>query len=129
MLYLYIFAGLSVTIVAFFRRQLLVQERSFKLILACAIALFTVGILLHFTEHGRAAPSGALLAPLICLALYRVLRRIFKRRFHQEPRDTYLNWTPGLAADRVFNIIYFTASAAIVLWSMVLMRSLAKAGW
>jgi hypothetical protein len=129
MLYFYILIGLSVTILAFFRRDLLTKKESFTVILAISIMLSAIGLLLHFTEAGRIAPSGALLAPLMSLGLYRILRKIFLLRFHREPRDTYLDWTPGLAGDRVFNILYFAGSAWLLLSAMIGMRVLSKAGW
>ena len=127
MFYLYILAGLSVTIIALFRRELLIQSGSFKLILTYCVALFIAGVVLQFGEVARSNPSGAFLAPLICLAFFRFLRWVFLRRAHREPRDTYLDWSRGLGPDRIFNIIYFTGSAWIVLATMILMTFLANA--
>lgn len=129
MLYFYILIGMSVAIIALFNRALLIQRKSFRVILATSITLFVVGLLLHFTEAGRAAPSGALLAPLMSLGLYRILRKMFLLRFQHEPRDTYLDWSRDLSGDRFFNILYFAGSAWLLLSAMIGMRALAKAGW
>lgn len=118
-----------VVIIALFKRDLLIQKESFRVIMAISIILFAAGWLLHFTETGRAAPSGALLAPLLSLGLYRILRKIFVRRFQREPRDTYMNWSPGLAWDRLFNMLYFAGSAWLLLSALIGMRALVKAGW
>lgn len=71
----------------------------------------------------------ALLAPLLSLGLYRICQRLFLSRVRHEPKDTYLNWAPGLAADRLFNIIYFGSAIWIELLAMGGMMELAKAGW
>ena len=127
--YLYIFLGLFVQIIAFVKRELLVQKESFRIILVISIVLFCGGLALHFTEAGRNSPSGALLAPLISLGLYHLCRKVFLGRFRHEPRDTYLNWEGGLAADRLFNIVYFVASQLLVVLAAIGMVELSKAGW
>lgn len=129
MTFILIVIGLSVFCVVLFQRELLVQRRSFKIILICCLVLFATGLLLHLTKFGRSIPSGALLAPLLCLAFYRTLRRIFVRYVGREPRDTYMDWTPGLAVHRLFNIVFFMGAFWIVIGLMALMDSLATAGW
>jgi hypothetical protein len=129
MFYFYILAGMFVAVVALFKRDLLVQRESCRVVLAISIALFIAGVLLHFTDAGRADPTGALLTPLMSLGLYRLLRRIFLRKFQHEPRDTYLNWTPGFAEDRLFNILYFAVCGWLLLANMIGMSELTKSGW
>ena len=129
MLYIYILIGMFVAVLALFRRELLIQTDSFRAILAVSTLLFLIGIFLHSTAAGRNAPSGALLAPLMSLALYRVTRKLFLLKFRREPRDTFMDWSSGLAWDRVFNIVYFAGSAWILMAAMIGMRALAKAGW
>lgn len=114
--------GLSVFCVVLFQRELLVQQSSFKIILICGGVLFATGLLLQLTRFGRSIPSGALLAPLVCLGFYRTLRRIFVRYVGREPRDTYMDWTPGLAVHRLFNVVFFMGAFWILLGLMALME-------
>lgn len=112
-----------------FKRELLIEKESFRLILGVSIALFLVGVALHFTEAGQDSPSGALVHPLISLWLFRLFRRVFVMRFKHEPRDTFFNWENGLGADRLFNIVYFGIVGC--LWMLIPfgMNELAKIGW
>jgi hypothetical protein len=126
---LYLAIGGFVVIIFLFKRELLVEEESFQLIGAISILLFIAGLVLHFTEAGRYSMSGALLSPLVSLGLFRLCRRIFLRRLNREPRDTFLDWSRGMAADRVFNIVYFILAAWLLMLITIGMEKLAKAGW
>jgi len=127
--YLYVFAGMFVSIVVLFKRELLIQKVSFWIIFGFSVALFLGGIVLHIVGADPNSFCGALLTPLLSLALFRFCRRFFVRRIGHEPTDTYLNWSPGLGADRLFNIVYFGLAICIELVSMGAMMELAKAGW
>jgi hypothetical protein len=127
--YLLFFSGLFVTCIALFKRELLVNRQSFQIILVFSLASFILAIALHFTEPGRRSSSGALLTPLISLGLYRFGRSIFVRRFNHEPRDTYMDWSPGMAADRVFNIVYFVVSFWLAMLTAIGMEELGNRGW
>jgi hypothetical protein len=59
----------------------------------------------------------------------RLIRRVFLHKTKHEPRDTYLNWSSGLAADRVFNIVFFGGSFLIFMLTTIGMIKLSKAGW
>ena len=127
--YVYIPAGLFVSIIALWKRELLAQRESFRIILGISVILFLVGLMLHFAEADRDSSSGALLAPLMSLGLYRLFRRFFFKQYKHEPRDTYLNWQSGLAADRIFNIAYFVLSCWLVLLTTISMMKLTRVGW
>lgn len=115
--------------VALFKRELLIEKESFRLILGISIALFLAGLMLHFTEAGRDSSSGALLAPLLSLGLFRLCRKIFLKRYGREPRDTFFVWEAGLAADRFFNIAYFSLAGWLWMLAAIGMIELAKASW
>ena len=127
--YVYIFLGLLIPVIALFKRELLVQRESFMVILTVTIVLFIGGVILHFSEGNRDSFCGALLAPLLSLGLYRGCRRLFLRLHDHEPRDTYLNWERGLAADRMFNIIFFAGAFLVCMMTTIGMMKLARAGW
>lgn len=63
------------------------------------------------------------------LGFYLLLRKIFLRIVSHEPQDTYLNWSPGHADDRLFNILYFGSSVFIELVTIGTFMELAKKGW
>ena len=127
--YIYVFVGMFVGIIALFNRDLLVQKASFRIILGTSVALFVAGFVLHFIEPDPGSFCGALLTPLLSLGMYRICRRLFLLRLRHEPKDTYLNWAPGFAADRLFNVIYFGSVVWIELLTMAGMMELTKAGW
>lgn len=126
---LYIALGLSVNLVFLFRRELLIEKESFSLILGGSGVLFIAVIVLHFTAAGRYPGSGALLAPLPALLLFRFFRRWFVKWFGREPRDTFLNWNTGMLEDRIFNVVYWALGVGLVLLGMSGMESLTKAEW
>jgi O-antigen/teichoic acid export membrane protein len=125
----YFVAGGFVFTLAWFKLNLLNEEQSFRLILVISVVLFLAGLVLHFTEFGRHSASGALLNPIVSLGLFRLCRRIFLRRLKREPRDTFLDWSPGMGADQLFNVVYF--ALGILLWILIPLGAerLAKAGW
>jgi hypothetical protein len=127
---IYIAAGQFVNLIFLFRRELLIEKESFKLILGASIILFVLGVVLHFTgDAGRYSTSGALLSPLPSLALYRFFHKLFVKWFKHEPRDTFFNWETGLGEDRIFNIAYGVLSSLFTLFAMSGMKSLTEAGW
>ena len=127
--YFYIPAGMFVIIIALWKRELLIQKESSRIILGVSVALFLAGLVLHFIEADRDSSSGALLTPLMSLGLYRLCRKFFIKRLKHEPMDTYLNWQSGLGADRLFNIAFFGLSFWLFLLTTIGMMKLARAGW
>jgi hypothetical protein len=127
--YVYIPLGLFIAMVALFKRELLVQRKSFTVILSVTVILFIAGVILHFSEGNRESSCGALLAPLLTLGFYRGFRRLFLRLHNHEPRDTYLNWAPSLGEDRIFNIVFFIGTFLLCMVTSIGMMKLARAGW
>lgn len=124
-----VFFGLFVVGVALFKRELLVDPQSLQVILWLSVVSFILGIALHFTEFGADALPGMLLMPLLSLGLYRGGRRIFIRIFNREPRDTFMDWRGGMAADRAFNVLFFVGSIWLGLLTAAGMSELAERGW
>lgn len=127
--YIYIPIGMFVSILVLWKRELLVERTSFRLILGVSMILFITGVVLHWTDADRESSSGALLTPLVSLGLYRLLHRVFLHRFRRDPRDTYLDWTSGMAVDRLFNIAYFSLSFLICMMLTIGSIKLARAGF
>lgn len=125
----YFSIGGFVWVIALFKRELLVEKEGFRIILGVSITLFLAGLILHFTVAGQQSGAGALLAPLLSLGMFRLCRRLFLKRFNREPRDTWLNWSEGMGADRVFNIVYFVSTLWLLMFTTIGMMELAKVGW
>lgn len=106
----YLALGGFVIMVAFFKRELLFEPESHRILLGIAAVMFVVGAVLVFGRLQPNVGAGALMNPLFSIGLFWLMRKLFRRRYGRDPRDTFLDWTPGMAADRFFNIIYFTCA-------------------
>ena len=126
---IYFSIGGFILTIAWFRMDLLIHKRSFRLTLGISVALFFIGLVLHFTDTARYSASGALLAPLLSLGLFQLCRKTFLKRYKREPRDTLLNWEPGLEADSIFNIVYFGLALFLLIFIPLGMKHLVKVGW
>jgi hypothetical protein len=118
-----------VTIIALFDRDILIQKRSFRIILALSIIMFLAGVLLHLIGETASSLAGALFTPLLSLLIFRFCRRVFLKRYQREPRDTWFKWANGLGADRFFNIVYFASSIWLELLAMGTTMHMARSGW
>lgn len=103
--------------IGIFKRELLVQEKSFTIILAISLMLFLTGLVLTVGYAGQYPGGGALLSPLVSLVLYRLSRSVFIATYDREPLDTWLNWNKGMGPDRVFNILYFLTAGCV--WTIL----------
>jgi len=125
---IYFFVGALVLTIAWFRMDLLIRARSFAIILGISISLGGLGIALHIIQRDSYL-SGALLCPLLTLALFRTCRRLFMKIVKREPKDTLLDWSPGLGRDQLFNVLYFILGSLILVFFPVIIHRLTKAGW
>lgn len=126
---LYIFTGLSVVFIGLFKRELLIEKDTFRLVLWASVILFFVGVVLHFTKLERYSMCGALVIPLVSLGLFRLYRNAFLKRFKREPKDTFLNSEAGLGADMLFNFLFSMSAMFLGMLIAIGMIELAKAGW
>ena len=115
--YLYFVVGGFVILIALFKRELLVQVPSSKVILLISTILFCIGVILQFTEVGKGTLSGFLLCPLITLLQYWLSRNLFLKWVGREPKDTAFVYSgEGIGKDRLFNLLYFIPA----FWLMML---------
>jgi hypothetical protein len=126
---IYFSIGGLVFAIGIFKRELLIQRWGFKIIFGVSAALFIAGLIIHFTEEGRDSTCGALLSPFLSLGLFRLCRRVFLKRYQREPKDSWLDWSEGMGADRVFNIIYFVTAGWLWMALTIAMLELGRAGW
>lgn len=99
-------SGFVLTI-AFFGRELLIERGSREIIFGISLALFVAAVLLSIPTGRTPILYPSLMNPLISFGLFMLMRKLFVRWKHREPIDTFLDWRPGLAADRLFNVLYF----------------------
>jgi hypothetical protein len=125
---IYIFLGLLVVGIFTFKPDVLIREKTFKIVVFLSAAEFLVGIVLHFTPQAHSA-AGALLAPLPTLAYFRLCLKQFRRLLHREPVDVAYNWSSGLFNDRVFAWVFFGGAVCILAAALFGMEKLANAGW
>ena len=103
-----------VLIIAFYDRNLLIRPASRETIAIVSFALFAAAIVASLVLPGPVLfPS--LMNPLLSLGLFLLMRKLFIRWKKREPLDTFMNWKRGLAADRLFNILYATLSVFLLL--------------
>src|SRR6476660_9196194 len=95
-------AGLIPTIFVF-ARGLLIERASRHVIVGASLVLFVTAIFLPLFIRNERTLFPSLMSPLISLGLFLLMRKLFVRWKHREPFDTFLDWRPGLAADRWFN--------------------------
>ena len=100
-------AGLVLAIV-FFYRELLIERRSRKIIAGVSVVLFVVAVFLSIFLRNTPTLFPSLMNPLVSLVLFLFMRNLFVRWEKREPTDTFFDWRSGLAADRWFNILYFS---------------------
>ncbi|HEX6715738.1 MAG TPA: hypothetical protein VF088_01430 [Pyrinomonadaceae bacterium] len=109
-------AGLILAIV-FFARGLLIKTVSRNIIFGVSLVLFATAVFLPIFMHDQPTLFPSLMNPLVSLGLFLIMRKLFVRWKHREPIDTFLDWRSGLAADRWFNILYFSLGV----WLMFLL--------
>jgi hypothetical protein len=114
---LYFVLGGFVIAIALFKRELLFEQESHRILLGIAGAMFVAGAVLVFGEFHPNSLAGSLMSPLVSITLFWVMRKLFRWQFDRDPRDTFLKWKPGMAADRLFNIVYF--ASALISWGLI----------
>jgi hypothetical protein len=76
------------------------------------VASAAVGVAIALLNRDRQSLglAVALLSPLVHSMAFRKAFRGFVRTYGHEPADVHANWSPGLAPDRAFAILFFLIS-------------------
>ena len=76
------------------------------------VASAVLGVATALAQRDRSSMALAvpLLSPLVQSVAFRKVFRWFVRTFGREPADVHANWSPGLAPDRAFAILFFLIS-------------------
>ena len=98
-----------------FDRELLIERGGRTIILGVSLALFVAAVVLTIFMRSTPTLFPSLMNPLVSLGLFLLMRKVFVRWKHREPIDTFFDWRPGLAADRWFNILYFTLGVFLLI--------------
>lgn len=108
----------SVLAITFFRRELLIESGSRKIIFGISLALFVAAVLASIFMRSTPTLFPSLMNPLVSFGLFLLMRKLFVRWKHREAIDTSLDWRSGLAADRLFNVLYFALGTFLMflLW-------------
>jgi hypothetical protein len=119
-----IFIGMSVIMIPLFKRDLLVNKKSFQVILIISIVSFFAALIIDLFDFGHKYWGLlSLYYPIYVVLSYRILRYLFILLKKREPIDTAFDLkgtTPWI--DRIFNIIYFTQSLIIPILVIILIR-------
>ena len=93
-----------------------------------ASAVLGVATALVHRDRQNIALAVPLLGPLLQSVAFRRAFRWFVRTFGREPADVHANWSPGLAPDRAFAILFFLMSVfgTAVAWGAII--GIAKGG-
>lgn len=104
----------SVLTITFFRRELVIERESRKIILGISLAMFVGAVFASIFMRSTPILFPSLMNPLVSLGLFFLMRKAFIRWKHREPIDTSLDWRSGLAADRLFNVLFFTLGTLLM---------------
>lgn len=90
-----------------FLRRYLNDKKSFKFILIITILIGIVGLTLTALKVHNDGIFILLIAPIFSVLLYRVMYNFFVKKLDREPQDTFMDFSDGNYADRLFNIAFF----------------------
>jgi hypothetical protein len=119
-----LFIGLSIILIPLYKRDLLINKKSFYTILSISIFSFFAAILIDLYDlDTKYWGLLSLYFPIYVVLSYRILRYFFVLIKKREPIDTAFDFkgiTPW--SDRIFNIIYFTQSVIVPFLLAILLR-------
>ncbi len=78
-----------------------------------ALLMAFIGLLLLISDFRNPqviAASISCLFPIYHFSLYRFMHRRFVKKYHREPVNASMNWSPDIGPDRVFAISFFFMS-------------------
>ncbi|MBN2748997.1 MAG: hypothetical protein JXR57_05835 [Bacteroidales bacterium] len=103
----YIILGLSIVIIFLFKRDLLIDYNSSRIILVICIILFILGYILDTLAKQEKNFVIALKIPLLCLLIFWGFLWAFKKLFNRIPVDTFWTKERNVWKDAVFNILFW----------------------
>jgi len=89
------------------RIALLNTFATWRLISTIAVVVALSGAALFLVNRLPAPEAIAMAAPMYHLLLFRAFHAAFVRWAGREPRDTSLQWGPGLGSDRLFSFSFY----------------------
>ena len=119
-----IMIGMSIAILIIFRRDWVMKNRNYKILLMISIGFCIIGNVFGFWIYESETAFGALNGLIISLLSYRFLYNWFEKKFDKipaSPFDTFWSNDKGLMKDGVLNFAYlmfsFFSVALFSLWT------------
>jgi len=118
------FGVLSPLFLFMFIRHWLDNKSSWLILVKISSVVAIVGIILTVFYLGKHNMFIALIVPLYSISIYRPLSLYFVKKTNKQPKDTAMDWRPGLFPDRLFNISYILVSTVIPIFGLLLLISI-----
>lgn len=99
--------GMLVHGIFIFRRDILYKKTSFIIVLAFSLLLFCLSYAFQALPLGNPKLVVLLKVPLLSLAIFFVMRRIFYRMYKKNPEDTFWFMDVSLMKDGIFNFLFW----------------------
>lgn len=108
--------GLNPMYIFLFRRELLIEKKSFLILTVINIALFISSYILEFILTTNVEYIAALRMPVLSLGVFKILSLIYFRLYNTSPLDTFWSMDARLFKDGVFNLLFWILGAALPLF-------------
>ncbi len=112
MIFFFTIIGVSVHLIFLFKRELLFDQRTFKILLMVSFSLFLIFFLIR--ENSTPAKGlETLLVPFLALIVFWVMKNIYKGFFRQDAKDTFYSMDLKLMRDGVFNFLFWVVGLTL----------------
>jgi hypothetical protein len=108
--------GLNVLLIFFLKRDWLLNNKSFLILIALNLVLFILGFILQHEAIGDPKFVVLLKIPLIYQLLFFAMATIFRKIYHRDPVDTFWSMDRHLMRDGIFNFVFVVLLFVIFLF-------------
>lgn len=121
--YWLIIIGMSITILVIFRRDWVMKNRNYNILLMISIGFCIIGNVFGFVIYESKTAFGALNGPIISLLSYKFLYNWFEKKYDKTPAspiDTFWSSDEKLMKDGFLNFTYLMISfLSVTLFSLL----------
>jgi hypothetical protein len=107
MAFLFAAIGLFVQIIFMFKRELLFEKKSFRLILIAGAVLFVLSYILMLNNIGNTSFVRFLTVPLLSTGVFYALNYVFFKIYNRNPEDTFWSMDWSQMRDGIFNFLFW----------------------
>jgi hypothetical protein len=105
-MFLFTIVGISVHAIFIFKREILFERRTFRVLLLISLIIFSLFYLLReLTTPIKGLEM--LLVPFLSLIVFWVMTSIYRRIFAEDAKDTYYSMDLKLMKDGIFNFLFW----------------------